>query len=348
MKRVGTISVLLLLAVSMFAPLALAVKEVNLEGNEISRWGPSAIPVDEPSYLLGGWSWIDALPDKSEHKYLGGSDMRVWIDGQEIKLHPLHGGKKQNFSRQWYAQFDPHHFGLGEHAIKTVWYQRHEPAGTVDTTFTVYEEAPLLWMYEPRVRSNVVYNTDNQENMHYRLIFSVWVSIENDADIDYVKVTYPNAFELTLEDEGSGWGRHEADDGEYFAVVDIDEPITGDFTFEFSDLEGNTAQITATLDEWLPPLDWVSPGSWAELPAGDITFEWHIPVEDPIVIDYYGFRLGTEYDGNEFWEKSLTEPQVTYSALPYEGYYGTYFWWVLAESEKGNSVHAVTKFNLIE
>ena len=113
----------------------LAVKEVTLYGNEINRWGPSEIPVDEPSYLLGGFGSF--YPQKDEHKYLGGLLMTVEIDGESVKLKPWCTGSKDGFSRRWYAQFEAYHFSLGVHTIKTVWYQLHEPTLTIETTFTV-------------------------------------------------------------------------------------------------------------------------------------------------------------------------------------------------------------------
>jgi hypothetical protein len=104
--------------------------------------------------------------------------------------------------------------------------------GWIEWNWSWEGNPPFPIIYDPSIRSNVVYNTNDPSNMGYRLIFSVWIEgVDNYAEIDYVKVTYPDDTTVeVLMDEGSGWGWHEADDGEYFAVVNVDNQITGDFT----------------------------------------------------------------------------------------------------------------------
>lgn len=136
-KKVSRILFCALLATTLTITVhsILAAKEVTLFGNEINRWGPSDIPVDEPSYLIGGFGSF--YPQKDEHKYLGGLLMTVEIDGESVKLKRWFTGSKDGFARQWYAQFEAYHFSPGTHNIKTVWYQLHEPTLTIETTFTV-------------------------------------------------------------------------------------------------------------------------------------------------------------------------------------------------------------------
>jgi len=381
-----TLTLLVLLVISMIAPMAVMAKQTQEtikvwwledaqryggDGTLLSTWEDDRIPPDggidfriTGRAYHGGMEWFYnyyPLEDfEASPLVIANGKFAAWArytsPSSGLPILDKIRGKLiiDEVQETAYGEYVQYGYAFGDEDTVKSSYPNAVSTDEADmwhigtTYYTVHGH---LRMYEPRVRSNVVYNTEDLEYgleyVNYRLIFTVCVEgVENYADIDYVKVTYPDETELLLKDEGYGWGYHPPDDGEYFEIVFVDEQITGDFTFEVADTEGNKAQITATLDEWLPPLEWVSPGAWAVVTGEEVTFDWYLPV-DPIEIDYYEFRLGWEQDpeGEIFWTTSVDDPPVTYSELPYNGY-DTYAWWVLAESVKGNSVHAVTKFTL--
>jgi len=202
-----------------------------------------------------------------------------------------------------------------------------------------------IQVYDPTVRSIVEYDTANKTNLTYGLIFNVWITNSDGLDdIANVTVTYPDGTVIPLKDEGDGWGYHPAGDGEYFNVADINYTITGTFTFKASDDDGNSAQTTAILGEWLKPFDWVRPASQeiVNITETNLTFN-----SSDTILQNFTINLGNATVKEGFWSVASNSTQAEYDGdTPL--LIGEYWWTLSAESEKSNKIQAFTEFEIIK
>jgi hypothetical protein len=348
-KILGVTLVLFLLVI----PITSGKRELSLEGNKISRFNPTIIPVDEPSYIMGGWypnELAEYFYDKLElegrdHEILGGVDLEISIDGERVILHPYHGGRKEGFRRLWYVQFESNEFELGEHTLTTTWFIDNEVFYRLENSFLVIEKgAPYL--YGQKVETNVVYETNEIHPDKYRLIISAVVEDQDTAPEDLtLTVIYPNDETLEIEDVYTDeWGGSGAGDGHYIDVVDVDSKITGEFLFRVTDGE-YVQEKTYIVDEWLSHFDWVSP-SWGEEVSGQLVLDWSHPAAEDIAS--YELRLGDAgtTGGQQFWSKHVEEPPYIVEDVELDP--GGYWHGIFAISSKGNSIHSFTEFQIIQ
>jgi len=198
----------------------------------------------------------------------------------------------------------------------------------------------------PSVRSMTTYDSANVTDQSYEILFSVQVDdIDGLQDIASVSVLLPNGTAIPLQDEGTGLEYHPAGDGEYFTILKVGNPVTGNFTFQVIDGEGHTAENTTSLDEWPQPLDWVSPGPGEAL---NITTTKLVFNSSQTSLNDFTITLGnetTKFEG--FWSKASNSTHLEYDGN-IQLQTGAFWWTLLAESEKGNIVQAYTEFAILE
>jgi len=202
---------------------------------------------------------------------------------------------------------------------------------------------PYIQLYNPSVRTNIVYNTGNEEDLCYRLILSVNAFDLSGANgITSVTVTLPDDQIVQLFDEFYGWGEHPAGDGEYFNVIEVLEPLVGTYTFTVSS-QADSTSVSTEHYTWLPIFSYTSPSEGSVLSTlGPYVFEWATPMA-PSDIESYSLSLG--YRGQEhpgFYEVTTSDTTYTYDdPLPE----GEYWWFIIVNDHDGNSVHAATNFS---
>jgi hypothetical protein len=202
-----------------------------------------------------------------------------------------------------------------------------------------------IQIHDATVRSIVNYDTANNTDLMYGLIFNAWVTNSDGLDdIANVTVTYPDGTVIPLQDEGEGWGYHPAGDGEYFNIAGVNYTITGTFTFEVSDWDGHSAKTTEFLDEWLQPFDWVRPASQEIVNVTETDLIFNSSETD---LQNFVINLGNTTVKEGFWSIAANSTHVEYDGdIPLPT--GEYWWTLSAESEKGNKIQAYTQFEIVK
>lgn len=198
----------------------------------------------------------------------------------------------------------------------------------------------------PSVRSMTTYDSANVTDQSYEILFSVQVDdIDGLQDIAGVSVLLPNGTAIPLRDEGLGLEYHPAGDGEYFNILKVENPVNGSFTFQVMDGEGHIAENTTSLDEWLQPFDWVSPGPGETL---NITTTKLVFNSSKTSLNEFTITLGnetTKFEG--FWSIDTNSTLVEYNGN-IQLQTGAFWWTLLAESDEGNFVQVYTEFAILE
>jgi len=300
-------------------------------GNEIDKLWAKGIPVDEPSWVGGG---RERTYEKSEHNNLGGYKLKFYIDGELVNSKPYFRVIDGVYTRKWYAQFEPYHFTVGTHTIKSVSFTDHEILWVREQPFTVYEKSDLV-AAGPWIRSVIKYDGYGDEPVSYSIISSIQVIDEDGLeDVMRVTLTFPDGTLIELTDEEfSSYGYNPAGDGIYVDDICLDYAMTGEFIFTAYDYEGHKVTDSYYLNEWLPRFDWVYPNQDDVVYFEELVFDWYYSKTVDYRIFKYEIRVYDESTFPEgFWRVYVNGSPVIYTGPSLEdGLYGCFF---MAYSEK--------------
>jgi hypothetical protein len=209
------------------------------------------------------------------------------------------------------------------------------------------DPAQVPQLRDPRVHSNIPF-TPGETSRRYRLFVETWVDDPQGLDdIADVTLTFPDGTAYSLLTEGEP--HHPQADNHISVGLWIGSPLTGEFAFTATDKAGHSAQKTIVVDEWLPLPENVSPQPGAVFRSGEpLTCDFQIPDSSIRITGYQAAIVVFQHDGevDRRWDKSVSKLPMVYDGPPLPA--GEYNWLVIYATRKGNDIHLVVPFTVVE
>lgn len=213
---------------------------------------------------------------------------------------------------------------------------------SVDRSYSLEDIVQIIPLYEPNVFTNIAYDTSTPDLVDYRIHVSVSINeiLREYVEVDEIYAIFPGGdiHELRI---GGGW-TEESEKGLYSVLVSYPNPVYGNVSIVFRDVNGYYYNSTIGVDFWFQLFDWVSPAASDQIPSDNLVFNWSSPQNSNAKVKS---SVSIE-EGYHFVEK-WSVPNVKnpyYSELELEP--GEYLWNLNMIDENGNEINGWTWFRI--